>query len=294
MLNKFFSKPLELKIGDQTMRFHSVPDFEFSLNGRTTVPPKKMAELVKCSTEQLKKEAATIKEIEKRFVLMLSRSIEDPKSINQALRGLDTTIFSQDHGWRSIIAALNEGGDEYNSFRRVALVKYMQYLSARQETIKYLYSEKQKSAGTTDIEEHDISEDKLKETVILDSTVLVSAEKAGESEELERMPKGEVIPIKLLPGKEINIRLSKYKCKLFSKNGVIFIDHTGKSHPLTKGRNIIGRDPTSTIKLDTSLRDISRMHLVIENLGDNELRLTDLSSHGTYLPLFYLEQHSTN
>jgi len=294
MLNKFFTKPLELKIGEQTMRFHSVPEFEFSLNGRTTVPPKKMADLVKCTPEQLRKEAATIKDIEKRFVLILSRSIEDPKSINQALRELDTTIFSQDHGWRSIIIALNEGGDELNSFRRVALVKYMQYLSARQETIKYLYSEKQKGAAPAEVEEHELSEDKLKETVLLDSTVLVSPEKAGELEELERMPKGEVIAIKLPPGREITIRLSKYRCKLSSKNGINFIDQTGKLHPLPKGRNVVGRDPTSTIKLDTSLRDISRMHLVIENLGDNELRLTDLSSHGTYLPQSYLGQHSTN
>ncbi len=144
MLNKFFAKPLELLIGEQTYKFCSIADFEFSLEGRTAVPSKKIVDMVKFSTAQLMKEAKTIKDIEKRFFKILSKSIEDTSSINQAMRELDTIIFSQDHHWREIIQALNNGDEELNSFRRIALVKYMQYLSARQEIIKYLYSEKKK------------------------------------------------------------------------------------------------------------------------------------------------------
>ena len=75
MLNKFFSKPVELNVGDKTLRFCSIPDFEFCLNGRTSVPSKKISEMVKLSTKKLKNEAVTIKDIEKRFVNILSRSI---------------------------------------------------------------------------------------------------------------------------------------------------------------------------------------------------------------------------
>ena len=140
MLNKFFAKPVELKVGDQTLKFSSINDFDFSMNGRTSVPSKKIIEMVKFTTDQLKNEAKTIKEIEKRFVSILSKSIEDTASINRELRELDPLIFSQDHSWRQIISALNAGDEELNSFRRLALVKYMQYLSSRQEIIKYLYS----------------------------------------------------------------------------------------------------------------------------------------------------------
>ncbi len=294
MLNKFFSKPVELTVGDQTLRFCSIPDFEFSLTGRTSVPSKKITEMVKLPAKKLKSEAVTIKDIEKKFVNILSRSIENPNSINQALRELDPSIFSQDHNWRSIIGALNEGGDDLNPFRRIALVKYMQYLSSRQEIIKYLYSEKQSQINGSAKHSDDSDEsgvDKLSGTLILENT-LFEPFKEGKADEFERMPKGEVISIKLPVGREIDIRLSKHKCILSNKNGVEFIDQAGNRHSLGKGRNIVGRDTSSTVKIDSTLRDVSRMHLVIENLGDNYLQLTDMSSHGTFVHPSVLEQHT--
>lgn len=292
MLNKFFSKPIELKVGEQTLRFCSIPDFEFCLTGRTSVPSRKITELVKLSPKKLKNEAITIKDIEKRFVNILSHSIEDSNSINTALRELDPTIFSQDHGWRHIIAALNEGGDELNPFRRVALVKYMQYLASRQEIIKYLYSEKQKMAAGDNVgrggEDNEPAADKLSGTLILEST-LFEPFKEGKSGEFERMPKGEMVYVSLGDGKEIDVRLSKHRCKISHKNGLEFIDQAGQAHELRTGRNIVGRDPSSSIKIDPALRDISRMHLLIENSGNGDLQLTDMSSHGTFIHPSLLE-----
>ncbi len=132
MLNNFFAKPVEIQVGEQQLKFSSIADFEFCMSGRTAVPSKKIIDMVKFSTDQLKKEAKTIKEIEKRFVGILSKSIEDTNSIDRAIRELDPVIFSQDHNWRDIISGLNVGDEELNPFRRIALVKYMQYLSARQ------------------------------------------------------------------------------------------------------------------------------------------------------------------
>ena len=294
MLNKFFSKPVELNVGDQMLRFCSIPDFEFCLTGRTSVPSKKISELVKLSTKKLKNEAVTIKDIEKRFVNILSRSIENPNSINQNLREMDPSIFSQDHGWRSIIAALNEGGDDLNPFRRIALVKYMQYLASRQEIIKYLYSEKQSHANGSARAAEDGEEqaDKLSGTYILENT-LFEPIKDDKNGEFERMPKGEVISLKIPAGKNIDVRLSKHRCLLSNNNGIEFIDQAGNHHPLIPGRNVIGRDVASTVKIDSSLRDISRLHLLIENLGNNKLQMTDMSSHGTFLHPSLLAQHTT-
>ena len=294
MLSKLFPKPLELQVGDQLLKFCSIADFEFCMNGRTSVPSKKITQMVKFSLQQLKKEARTIKDIEKMFVAILSHSIEDQNSINRALREIDTSVFSQDHGWRNIIGALNEGGDEYNPFRRIALVKYMQYLSSRQEIIKYLYSEKQKtSSEQLDAADQKDEPTEFKDTLILESTVLGPAEDDGEKHiNFERLPKGEAVVITMKPNSEIDISLSKRKCKLIAKDGIKFIDQTGKPHNLNMGRNVIGRDTVSTIKIDPSLRDISRLHLVIENLGENSLQLTDMSSHGTYIPAQYLSTHT--
>ena len=289
MLNKLFSKPLEIRVGDQILKFSSVADFEFCMTGRTSVPSKKIIEMVKFSTDQLKKEARTIKDIEKRFVEILSKSIEDTDSINRAMRELDPLIFSQDHSWRQIISGLNEGDEDLNPFRRLALVKYMQYLSSRQEIIKYLYSEKRKMMPEHG--DNDGVRDEFKDTIILDNTLVEDAH-GEDGNDIERMPKGEVITVTLKPGEEIEIHLSKHKCKIADKKGIQFTDQAGRTYKLGRGRNVVGRDTASNIIMEPKLRDISRLHLVIENFGDNTLQLTDLSSHGTYIPTRFIEQHS--
>lgn len=293
MLNKFFAKPIEIKLGELLLKFYSVADFEFSMSGRIAVPSKKIAEMVKFSIDQLKKEARTIKDIEKRFVTILSKSIEETNSINRALRELDPLIFSQDHCWRDIIGALNEGDDDLNPFRRIALVKYMQYLSSRQEIIKYLYSEK-KALLNEPIGKDTVNSPEFKETLILENTIFepVPADGNDKGNAIERMPKGEAVTVALTPGEEVNVILSKHRCTLSAKDGIQFIDQAGKTHPLIKGRNIIGRDSVSNIVIEASLRDVSRLHLVIENHGENILQLTDLSSHGTYIPVKFIEQHT--
>jgi hypothetical protein len=293
MLDNLFSKPVELHIGDQTLKFCSLSDFEFSLSGRTSVPSNKITSMVKFSIDELKKEALTIKGIEKRFVAILSKSIEEPSSINRALREMDQQIFSQDSGWRNIIIGLNEGGEELDKFRRIALVKYMQYLSSRQEIIKYLYSEKKKHAkekvkavaeNGTDID--------LKDTLVLENTLFEAHQRGGENGVMERMPKGETISLSPSQGKEFEILLSKHKCKLIIGDKIQFVDPDGRNYTLKQGRNVIGRDSVSTVMMDPAMRDISRLHLVIEIDPENRLQLTDMSSHGTFLAARLLENQT--
>lgn len=291
MLNKFFTKPIELKIGEQIYKFCSVADFEFSLAGRTAVPSKKITDMVKFSTDQLKKEAKTIKDIEKRFVGILSKSIEDTASINRAIRELDPVIFSQDHGWRDVISALNTGNDELNPFRRIALVKYMQYLSARQEIIKYLYSEKKRILNEP---QDNQPEGQFKDTVILDNTIFEpSSANLASSDNFERMPKGEAVTVTIGPTETVDILLSRHTCKIAGNNGKMqFIDNAGRSYELKMGRNVVGRDSISTIMMDPVLRDISRIHIIIEKFDDKTFQITDMSSHGSYIQKRYLESHT--
>ena len=294
MLDKLFAKPMELIVAGQTISFLSIADFEFCLSGRTSVPSKKITDMVKCSAKQLQVEAHTIKDIEKRFVAILTHSIEDPPSISRSLKELDTSIFSQDHGWRNIIAALNDGGDEFNPFRRVALVKYMQYLSSRQDIIKYLYSEKKKQTGEKQNGKSETIEgDQFKDTLIFENTIFEPGIDSPREGEFERMPKGESVVTTLKPKERIIILLSKHKCEIEANGEIFFIDQAGRKHVLDLGRNVIGRDASGTVVIDPGLRDVSRMHLVIENLGDNSLQLTDLSSHGTYIPSALLEDRTT-
>jgi len=97
-------------------------------------------------------------------------------------------------------------------------------------------------------------------------------ENEKDGSKLERMPKGEAITAILAPGEGIDVRLSKHACKLSARNdGIQFTDQAGRTYTTGKGRNIVGRDAVSNIIMEPTLQDISWLHLVIENFGDNTL-----------------------
>ena len=142
MFDKLLSKPLSIEIKGQSLSFNSVAEFEFAMSGRTEVPTSKMSDLVESSRSDLKREAKSIKAVERQFVDILSRSIETSGGIGKYLRKIDPHVFSQDHSWRDIMISLREKDEDYDELRKIAIVKYMQYLTARQELIKHTYSVK--------------------------------------------------------------------------------------------------------------------------------------------------------
>jgi hypothetical protein len=301
MLTNFFSRGLSLEIGGKTITFNSLADFEFSLNGRTNVPSSKLADLAKKSPQELKQEAKSIKAVEKRFVEFLSRDMEDSTNVSTLLHELDFHIFSQDHGWRDIMISLSDKNEDYNELKKLALVKYMQYLTSRQELIKLTYSnlrqhEKraERESGERPQTNSSISDSlpKFKETVVLDSSI-VEVQPPGE-ENFTRMPKGESVLLPFSKGKELKLLLSKHNYRLIAGDTLTIVDDEGHKQSLQEGKNIIGRDNVCNVILENSYRDISRLHLIIERLDNQTVRMTDLSSHGTYLPANMLNSAIVN
>ncbi len=99
--------------------------------------------------------------------------------------------------------------------------------------------------------------------------------------------------ITIKPGEEVDVLLSRHECKIYSRyNKVFFEDNENRSYELQDGRSVVGRDSVSTIMMEPNLRDISRMHIVIEKFDESTIQITDLSSHGTYIQAKYLESHT--
>ena len=291
MLYKTLSQPVELQIKKQSIRFNSIEEFEFALNGRTSIPAKKISEIVYLSVEQIKDEDITIKNVESYFVSIIADSMQNPTSIDRALQETEPLVFSQDHGWRDIIAALNKRDEPLLEFKHLAIVKYLQYLTARQDLINYMYSEKTKLPSATITDSLTIESDIYTDTATDLNSSALNMVRAFHGQKLnknmERLPKGEKKIVRLEPDKHIDMAISKYKCKLINKGMIYFVDQDNNEFPLNTGKNIIGRDTICNIMLDKFLRDISRVHLVIVKKDNNLLELTDLSSHGTFIPSEY-------
>lgn len=257
-----------------------------------------MVEMAGLTLQELKKEAKAIKNIEQQFVEVLSRAIEEPGSITKYLRNLDVHVFSQDHHWRDILRSLNDKDENYDELRRIALVKYMQYLHSRQGVIKQIYKVKKrerqllerqskdvvsKGNGAAQSESGDGGIVGLEDTIIFDSVII--EDQADKTSEFSHLPKGEAVDFYLGAGQCVNVRLSRHAFQFANEGGTYaIIDEQDREYPLQQGKNIIGRDSVCNIVIDNTYRDISRIHLIIELQEDGQVRFTDLSSHGTFLP----------
>ena len=298
MLEKLFAKTLTLNINGEEISFNSLAEFEFALGGRTNVPATKLADLMMLPPADLKREAKSIKQVEKRFVDILSNSIEHPGEIGKLVREVDIQVFSNDFEWRAIFKALNQQqSDEYDELRRIAVVKYMQYLRSRQDVIKQTYKVKAKEtaardrgadrntgqAASPESNPLEDTKDSLKETSIFDSISVEAPLEALEST-FKRLPKGEAIIIEPPAGAEFEFRLSKHVFTFHNDDSIHITDNQGNEHAIGSGKTILGRDAVCNITVGTGLRDVSRMHLIIEPLEEGAIRFTDLSSHGSFLP----------
>ena len=280
MLNKFFNKPLELKIGDKTLLFNSVSEISFCLEGRTSISCAKLSELFKLSIEQLETQAKKLAEINTSLFTILNNIVDEPDNINRSMRELDPQIFSQDQGWRDIIQAMNKGHDDIASIRVTVIMKYMKYLSSLEDTVGHICSEKKRSIGVQ-VDENEMND--LNATWSLSQLRKESRLDSQSEHDFKRLPKDINVAVKLPASERLDVRLASYECQLLTTDeNVQFIDDTG-TIILSKGRNTVGRSTKCTVKIDAAYKHVSRTHLQILISDDLLLQLKDLSSEGTFI-----------
>lgn len=290
MFKNLIKKPLTLSIEGKEFDFSSVKEFEFALNGRVHVPADRFARSLALSDEELRNEARGIKNVESHFVDVISRAMDDQTVIGNHLKTMDLKLFSQDHDWRSIMTELNQAPDDFDDYKRVAMVKYIQYLSSRQDVVQAIYTDRrnraQESHDEDDARQDSSTDSAMRETVIFD---LSKGMPDAHRESLARMPKGEAIEIPWADDIKLTIVLSKHHYELRTDPEPRLLSETGDSYPLHAGKNFIGRQRDSDVCLETSHRDISRKHLIIDIDSPHDITLTDISSHGTFIAPVYMD-----
>ena len=293
MFKKSSPEPLTLTVDDHTYAFHGPSEFEFSLSGRTCLPSAKISSLVELSDDALLREAEAIRKVEQRFADALSGAYGDSARISPFLESLDQSLISHDNDWRSIVNALNAAEGPFEEYKKIALVKYMQYLTSRQEVVKSLYANRQvhkqqSSAPSVNGNGGYRRDSKYRETLLFD--ILPQAEFEHGEMDFCRLPKGETVEIDFEPNQSIHVLLAKHRCTIVFEEDMVFVDEKGRNCVLQRGRNIVGRDASSDIVINPNLRDVSRKHLIVETDGEGLVRLTDISSHGTSIPPEFLEK----
>ena len=279
-------QPIDLKVGGQSLRFDTLKEFEFALAGRTSLPYGKIQALAEVPTEALLREVGGIRQLEHRLVDVLERSMTDPGLIGDFLADIDLSTISQDFDWRAVITGLMTLDHSYDSYKKVALVKYLQYLSARQEIVRSAYSSRVLH-GADEVEPSQGAGTTVPDTSIFDATPLIPDHDSPGP--FGRLPKGETIEIPLLRERSLNIVLARHLFCLVSGAPIRFVDDKQQDCALRPGKNIVGRDASSDVVVHSSYRAVSRRHLIIETEPNDTIRLTDISSLGTFVPAEYLD-----
>jgi len=280
---------LTLSVDNLTVRFSTVDDLTFALDGKTHLPVSKYDELRALSLEALRKQAIDIRKVEGRLLQILEFSFSEPLAVDYQLREMDVRVFTEDHSWRALVEALNEKGSEFAEYKRVALVKYLQYLANRQELIKRIYWNKSRKSQAGLSEDSDEAIQGFIDTSIFDGGSDL-ADQLKSDTAFERLPRGEPLDIRLLPGQEMTIRLSVHPFRLVRADGAYLVDEQGREHALKPRRSTVGRSSDNDVVLDAAYRAISRKHLILEFPSKDRVILTDRSSHGTFVPLKHLAE----
>jgi hypothetical protein len=254
------------------------------LNGRTGLPLARLLALRNLQDTALRRELDQIQRVAQRLTQVVGDGTFGTSAISGFLAGLDLSSISKDVGWRAIIGALCTFNSSVDEFKRAALQKYQHYLLARAQAVHLFLNYRAVTQGASRAQAGNTGAagEESRATLVND----MAHQMANSDGAYERLPEGKAIDIALRSGDEVPLMLVNHHCKIVGRTGNLssFIDARGKEVALRNGRTVVGRDSRSDICISCDRRDISRRHLIVERTPDNIIRLTDISSLGTFIP----------
>lgn len=268
----------------------SLEEFEDSLSQRTKVPPERIVEFLSCSNAELEEQARVIEEVQRRFSTLLERCEADPRNISPFMRAMDPKAFSRDHDWRDLVQELNQDRAGREEFKHMALTKYLEYLSFRKELLQFIRTRRaspdQLSKAAEDVglaltPDPQVLAGALKETDAFGMTRAVCMPMA--SDEYTKLPEKATVEFSLGEGEAVELLLASHRFELRGGPDACLVDEWGVAYHLPEGRTSVGRHIDNDIMLDPRYQEVSRFHILIDREEPDIIRLTDLSSFGTFM-----------
>lgn len=291
MLKRLLERPVELQVGAGHLRFKSSKELEYALSGKTAVSSGRVAALGRLDDPALARESDGYQLMEQRIVGALS---QPGNGIDPFLVQLDLEEISEDHDWRAIFAALRTLDGPGESYKKTALLKYVEYLTSGQEVVRTIRANR--FGGAMPSRPRPASDSAggspTRQDLIFDLEELSGTDQAGSlrsNDNFARLLKGETLEIQFGPHQSLAMVLAKYRFTLVSGDPYLLLDETGHDVKVRPGKNIVGRSSQSDIVIDGTYGAISRKHLIIEIDGSGGVKLTDISTLGTFVPKDYID-----
>ncbi len=283
MLTHLLKRPVRLRVGGEPRQVRSPRDLETALAGASAPSAVRIATLAALPAPALAREQQCCAGLALRIEQALARPPGDSQGPAHLLAAVEATEISEDHGWRELLAALATLGADGEAMQRVALRRHLDYLAASRTLIDAL----QGRQGAADRDTG--SGAGCVQRLSFDLRALAGEDAAAPRDEFGRIPKGETLDIDIDVHQSIDLMLARYRFTLVAGSPFVLIDENGADLHLQPGKNIVGRGVQCDVVVDDALRAVSRRHLIVECATGAAVRITDISTLGTFVPRPFLE-----
>ena len=272
--------PFELVLEGRHLHFRTPDELGVALRPRTEVTAAFARQNAKLGTEVIQIELEQTRRLHRRLTELLLWCFETGEPIGTAWREAEESAFLDEHQWRPILKSLG-GPEAPDPYRRVALVRFMQYLDSRGAALdEALVGARRHPRARPVVGAGGERSDKVQRRDVED----ISFTSVKRSVLYRRLPPNRAIELTLADGESVPLYLGHLRMRLVATaKGWLLRDDLGMEAFIGEGRVIVGRADDCDVVLHRAPLDVSRYHLAIE-CREEELRLIDLSSQGTYLP----------
>lgn len=279
--------PLRLEIRGQWEVFADEPDYDRFLSSRIDVPADCIERLAGLDSHGVQRQLRHTRRSHKNAVDILVRALETRQRLRYLWGMLDVDKVPDEQDWPSILFAVGSSDRVADSALRLTLTHYIHYLESRRDLLETLGREYRAGLASG-------SRPVVPRAMRAEAAPLSSRFTTRLNQLYARLPRRRAVNLDLNMHKEIVIYLARNRFVMKRVEGqVVLQQQDGVSYEVRPGRTMVGRSAQCDISVDSAGSDVSRQHLLIEMTVEHHLRLTDLSSRGTYLPPELLEKVDT-
>src|SRR5579859_1842806 len=279
--------PLRLELRGQWQVFSDEQDYTRFLSSHSEVPAEHIERLADLDSHGVQRQLRHTRRSHKNSVDLLVRALETGQRLRYLWGMLDVDKVPDEQDWPTILFAVGSNDRVSDSALRLTLTHYIHYLESRRDLLETLGREYRAGSGGG-------SRPVMPRAMRSEAVPPSSRFTTRLNQLYARLPRRRAVNLDLNRHPEIIVYLARNRFTLKLIGGqVVLQQQDGVSYEVRPGRTMLGRSAQCDICLDSASADISRQHLLIEMTVEHHLRLTDLSSRGTYLPPELLERLDT-
>ena len=271
--------PLRLDIGGNWQVFQNEQQFSEFLAERIEMSANRIEDLTALDGHGVQRELRHTRRSHQNSVDILVRAMETHTRLRYLWGLLDVSKVPDEHDWPSILFAVGSADNTSEPALRLTLTHYVHYLEARREILESMGRE-WRSVALRGGSPRPVTPKAMRSDLSP-----VSRFTTRRNQLYARLPRRRAVNVDLNTRRQITLYLARNRFVLRLEDGyVVLQQNDGVNHTLKIGRNMVGRSAQCEVCVDQGHSDISRQHLLIEVSEGSHVRLTDLSSRGSYMP----------